>query len=506
MSIMKKNVIKYLIMFGFLLLFFTKICPIVPFVGDDWYFVGSMRQPIPYSGIFNPSKIFPEILQALCGYIGAYIIYPLTHDYVGSLALSAAIIVSLFIALLCYLFNSFLVKRLNINFKKSTIYESLFLIIFFILFKRENGNSYYGFWSVNFTCYFNYIIPGIINACIVLYMMSFKNFQEKFEKSSYLYKGFFAICIYFAIFSSIQFNIILASYALVSIFELAIEKFKKNYKKMDKIKCIIKKSWVFLLIIVLWLIAIYYDSTGLRGKMLKHTNWFTVDNFIKTINNLKALYILCYKPLIVIFMLGLISLIIYSIKNKTIKKFRYAILTGSLLIINTLYLIVLYMKADSGYASRVDATWAIIFYLVLFIMLIIIMCNKIFKFTEIFIPIFVVIFGIAGFNMNYPFEQSVYDAVEAKQIDNYIINQIVEADKAGHCFVNVKVPKNDSDTNWPQPYNMALWLQNTLYSHKIIRTRMRIEFIPDKKLNKKLYKKNYSSVPYIDFERSKYLK
>ena len=502
------NILKYLIYFVLLMIFFTVVCPIVPYEGDDWYFIGSMRQPIPYFDIFNPSKVLPEVLEPICGNIGAYIIYPITHDYIGSLSLAAAIVISGLIVLMLYLFYSVLTKRFKIEEKSALIYEFLFIILFFIIFKRDNAASYYGFWSKSFNCYFNYTILGIFNACVVLFMMKYENFQDRFNKYSYIGKGFFLILLYFTIFSSLQFSIILASFAFIKIVDVLVNEIKKLKKKnfKDIIMNSFKNSYIYYGILLLWIVALIYDFSGLRGKMVSSSNWLTYANFKATIDSLISLYKLTYKPLITITVISFVLVIIGAIKNKKYSNLYLLLKVFSLFIINTIFLVLLYMNAGAGYAARVDATWGILFYLILLIMSLVIICNDYIKFTQIFVPIIIVIFTIVTFNFNYPFAQSVFDAKAAKKVDNYIINQIIEADKKGECCVSVKVPKYaNSGSNWPLPYNMATWLQNTLYAHKIIRSRMYIRFVPDKKAFDKLLNKNYSNMPFFDFERSKQL-
>lgn len=505
---MKKSIItifKYALLFLVLFVFFYRLCPIVPYVGDDWYFLGAMRQPIPYSGVFNPSKVFPEILQPICGYIGAYVIYPITHNYVDSISISASIIVSLFIVLLCYLFFNVLRKKLNFSFKKATLYELLFLIIFFVIFKRETPESYYGFWSINFTCYFNYLLPGIINACIVLYMMSFDDFNKSFFKLSIVSKGLFLTGLYFCIFSSIQLNIIVASYAILKLFTNAVKALtNKELRLKDKLIDFLKNSWIYLVIIATWIVAVAFDLSGQRGKMVSSSNWLNLDNLIMTIKNFYWLYGSFFKPLLVILVIGLIILFIYSIRKKETKYLKKLNFFGYLCGINVLYLVVIYMKAGSGYASRVDGTWGVLFYLIIFIMYVIIACNKIYNKTGIVVPAMIILFTLVSINLNYPFKQSVFDARTAKEIDNYIINQIVEADNKDENKATVRVPKYASaGSNWPLPYNMAWWLQNTLYSHGITRNRMTIEFFPDESLTEKFLNKDYTNRKFVDFERSR---
>lgn len=120
-----------------------------------------------------------------------------------------------------------------------------------------------------------------------------------------------------------------------------------------------------------------------------------------------------------------------------------------------------------------------------------------FSFLKPFLPIFIVLISLISFSFNYqqvPATNAPYSAKTAKRVDNYIISQIIRADEEGKSKVVVKVPLDSTDanprvsaSNWPHSYDMAIWLQNTLYSHKIIRTRFKIEFKPDNSVNKRFY-------------------
>ena len=107
-----KDVIVNVFLFIFIAVFFTQISPLFLSDGDDWYFSGSIRLPWPMWGVFNPSKVFPEILEPLGGYIAAFMVYPLTGDYVASIAHTQSIIISAFI----FVFFWISYKYFNVSF------------------------------------------------------------------------------------------------------------------------------------------------------------------------------------------------------------------------------------------------------------------------------------------------------------------------------------------------------------------------------------------------------
>ena len=501
-------VLFHIILFALLILFFTKICPVIPYDGDDWYFLGAMRQPFPIWNAFNPSKVLPEIIAPIGGYLGAYVIYPITHDYVLALSIAQAIIISSFIIILFYLFYNFIKSRFNKKSLEVLLYELLFAITFFMIFKRTNGTSYYGFWAFNFNCYYHYLIPGIFNACLVLKMLSKENFIEEVNKYSYYKKGLYLVLIYLAVFSSIQLSIILISFITLQLLKSILNNFKKL-----KIKEFLKNNWLYVVSLLMWFVALIFDANGRRSAQIGETNWFSFDRLYYVLKSFKSLYKNFNILLLIVSLIAVIIMIVITVKNRK-KKTEFLQLKNYwfdsiyLIVINVIYLVLLYMKAGSGYANRVDATWGIVFYILLFINVTIVFVNTKILFTKVALPIIIVLFSFVTINLNYRFAQSIFDYTTAKNVDDYIINQIISADLEGKDYVEVLVPKHeDSVSNWPQPWNMAMWLQNTLYSHGIIRNRMRIQFVRSEEAYKELYKKDFKyNGPFYDFEQDKYLK
>lgn len=94
-------------LFLVLFIYFTQITPLLPFDADDWSTLGTMRLPIPLWGVFNPSKVLPEVIGPLVGEIAAYVVYPISKNYVDSILFTQAVLVSLCVATLLYLFYLF---------------------------------------------------------------------------------------------------------------------------------------------------------------------------------------------------------------------------------------------------------------------------------------------------------------------------------------------------------------------------------------------------------------
>ena len=89
--------------FGFLFIsifyFFSYCHPLLIFSSDDWNLVTITRYPIPLWGAWNPIKVLPEVLFPFTSFIGKYLIYPFCEDFVKSVTLASAFVLSSFITL-----------------------------------------------------------------------------------------------------------------------------------------------------------------------------------------------------------------------------------------------------------------------------------------------------------------------------------------------------------------------------------------------------------------------
>ena len=511
-----KTILFHIIIFILMLVFFMRVCPIIPFDGDDWCFTGSLRLPFPMLFAFNPIKVFPEVMEPIGGYIAAYLVYPVTGDYVGAISITQTLIIVSFIMSLFYMFCKYLKKKFNMTESKALFFEAFFIMLFFFLFKRRDAISDYGFWSSDVNCYFNYVLPAILNACIVLIMARYDDFIKEFKSWNSIKKAAFYIGMYFAIFSNIELSIILSAYCLWAVIKNMLIKNKNKNKNKTENKDIIantfKENKMYIGIIGIWLISLLIESTGIRASIIQKENWLTFENAYLLLRSFRVLYKHINVFVLGFFLITLATLVFYSSKksNKKMRDELISLVIENIFILGIvfIYLLLLFMKAGVQYASRTDATWGLIFYLILFDVIYMIKLSEYIPKTNIVLVFVFCIFSIMTMSLNYRFKPSVFNYRAAKEIDEYIINQIVEADKNGLNYVEVQVPNYvEKDFNWPLPYKMALWMQNTLYSHKIIQNRIKIVFVKNDQVYNKFYKKDYEyDEGYYDLEEGKFLK
>ena len=479
----RRNVIIVNIMIAaVLLLFFATICPLVPYDADGWIYIGNLRIPWPHRNTMSPARVLPESLMPLCGYISGYLVYPFLGDYLSSIALTSAVIISGFILVMCICFLWFVHRRFKVSINMSLLYEVLFLIFFWAIF-RNRGNSRYMFYADNMCCVFFYTISGIVNAIAVLWMMSYEDFQEAFTKFSSLKKSLFVTLIYFTAFSNIYHSETLAIYCGVILLNGILKMVKE---KAFSLKEYAKKYWLYLSILLLWFVAAFLEMTGDRAGMVSSGSAFSIETPLR---QLYAMLQAIADPFMVVFVLALVWILYCSLRKKGKEGNMYfSVLVNTAIL--TIYLILL--GAIIPYVSRIEASWNLWFYVILITMMGIISFVarfehlKVFLIPALFISFVATIYPDGRFLMSN-LDHSDYET--CVNVGNYMIDQIVEADNRGETYVEVHAPiYTDEKLEWAYEGNFAQNVANALYNHGIIRNKIEVNTISDPNLFEELRK------------------
>lgn len=138
----------YVGIFFFMFIWFTKIHPLVVLDGDDWGHLSFARRAIPELSRWNPVKLFPEIFMSFCCTVAAYTIVPITGDYVLSITIMSAIVMSGFITLYVYSLGNCLKRLFHVSPEVSVFVEGLFLVLHFLIFRMGDVDNTYLFYDV----------------------------------------------------------------------------------------------------------------------------------------------------------------------------------------------------------------------------------------------------------------------------------------------------------------------------------------------------------------------
>lgn len=221
-----KGIFKYrqCLFFGLIFLsiviFFTTAHPLVPYDGDDWLNLSILRKAVPMTGAYNPIKVLPETLFPLSGLVAAYVVYPLVGDYISAISLTSALVMAGLISLYMYLFFKLVERWFSLSDYANMMVTALFFLFHFALFYEKSSPVPYLFGSGNLTCIYHYVIPALVNLCVVLYLARFDIAHEAMNLTPGR-RSVLLFCIYLAIFSNALSNIILAAYVSCHVLRLS---------------------------------------------------------------------------------------------------------------------------------------------------------------------------------------------------------------------------------------------------------------------------------------------
>lgn len=289
------------------------------------------------------------------------------------------------------------------------------------------------------------------------------------------------MAVYLAIFSNLFNNIILATYvASVVLVEMI-----KAIKNKVKLKEFIKKNLGYFIILIMWAISQAFEASGSRASSFNST---FKDGLVKAITNLKNTLSLLNKHFIIFAGITVVLSIILLIKDKKIKSLIHTyyniIFSGFFTII---YTILLSAKLGGGYITRTEVLFGFVFYgfLILFIGLGYILKNyeKLVGLTPLLILILYARTNVYGKTFKDPMIGT--SSSSCADVDNYIIEQMIEADENGLEEVDIHIPKFSSSDNWPIA-TYGVGYSRTLYEYGITKNYITVNYVLDESVNELL--------------------
>lgn len=489
MNLIKKTwkiIVVNLFIFVFLVVFFSRICPITVYDSDDWIYITQMRIPLPIWNAWNPTRILPEVLMPLCGYISAYFVYPIVGDYFYSITITAAVMLSVFVLALCFCFMKLMRNRFCLSINLSLCFEILFLIFNFLIF-RNRGTSRYMFYADNMTCIFFYTISGIINAIAVLIMLQYQDFQKAYEKFSPARRGGVMVLVYFAVFSNAFHSAVTAIYCGIMLLRGLINMAKEGTLT---IKAYLKNNKIYMEIAGIWIISAIFEMGGGRASSYISKGGISLSVSLKQLFTLIQAISDPFRMIAIIsfgwLLFRAISCFYNKSRNEAIDLF-YLLLSNLGILVG--YLILL--CAQVHYMSRIEASWNIWFYVIVITLLGISDFVSVYSRMKPFlIPVLIISVGLALYP-NGKFLMSTVDNVDyttCVNVGRYITDQIISADRAGQKNVVIQVPMyEDESKEWVFAGNFGQVVATALCNHGIIRDGIVVQTNHDPDLLEKLY-------------------
>ena len=491
-KIKKDETIKYIwygAIFIFMFVWFSKIHPLVPFDGDDWGHLSFARRAVPELTLWNPAKLFPEIFMSFVSSIAAYTIAPIMGNYVLSITLMSALVTSGFIAIYIYSLGSCLRRIFKISLHQSIIIEILFLILHFLIFRQGDSDNTYLFYCVDLNCYYNYLMPALMNASLVLFMIKNEEFDKFLKNGNGIVKGLLLVAVYFAVFSNLVDSVILSVYAGCMIIISLVDLLKKKHTWIE----FLRKNWLYLAILLFWIISAICELSGGRAALAEeHTGAF-VKSIVAVMQGLITVITWMHKMFILV--AGVLALTAFVLcffeKNKEeIKKtFVSQIIFWSIMATLTMiYTIIICAKVSVGNIYRSEYLFALFFFVLVILMFC--LAYTLSKIPQIMVclPLALCIL-ITYVNTNlHTFKESNYLNVSGKlcmQMTEDLVNEVIDADLKGASSIELKVSSSGHDANWPQSYAMGESMAITLYKHGVVSRMIDITIAPSEEYNDK---------------------
>ncbi len=497
----------FVLVFGFLLVVFLKIHPLVIFNTDDWLYASYDRIGTPLWGEWNPCRVLPENMMSGVTYVCAFVLMPLFDiGFIDATSIGYGIWYSICIMVYFVLFVMFLKKKKQLPLFLVISISLIFFIMHFMVYLRylaDGGKNQHMFMALYTTCIFYYAIPNLWNAGLVFYLLTF-DVTKIFKERRYVRIGILLVMVYLAIFSDLFQTIILISLISYRILICLIEQIKKHKKQVGKIICeTVQNTVLECLSIVLWLISLIFEINGGRSDMIGNDT--TISSIPMAIKAFFDFYKVSLSKMFIVSFVGVfvVATIIFLVKRKkqNIKDkacLKYILCFTYCLVICSVFEILIGAKIYVGYLCRADVMFGCTLYMILIFIVLLIYVLQNIRIFLIFIPlyIYVIISFSIFFSHNFTINSSAWVPYQTcKEIGESIVEQITQADSQALKEVTVRVPKFDNINNYPistVPYEYTTFsfgyiVSDALYKYDIIHRPIVVTIQPDENLNHKFH-------------------
>ncbi|MBR2774571.1 MAG: hypothetical protein IKD73_06235 [Selenomonadaceae bacterium] len=477
MKNLSAEVVMSTLIFLAMFVFFSQVHPIVLFDGDDWNVISDARVGLPKWHGWNPIKILPETFFPICGYFAAYVVRPIIGDYLTAFTLTAALIVSIFITAYVCLFVKFIKAIFNFDKFTASIFGMMFLLLHFAIFLKHNTqDNLYLFHTTDADCYFNYVLPNLLNATLVLFVARVDLTRKFFDRMTPFAITLFFV-LYLAIFSNVLSSCVLAIYVFVEL----MSRVKPKEFNLRKFFAANRTLCIFL---IFWLISLLFEANGGRAQSMAHEESYILLVLYTAAALIQSLLLDNRGLALIIFAIVTLPFMWRANKDlwRVTKKFLLC------LPLWTVYIILVTARAEATYALRPDVQFG--FFFIVFVIFLTALGFWIKKFPRAALVLPILCFALFTwiFSGKRTFCPSTFNHVPESvciQVSQHIMNQIIAADRAGFKEVTITVPKGDDVDNYPHPLYMGNNISRTLHAHGMISRRLEVKVQPDATLNER---------------------
>lgn len=473
------------LVFLYFMVFFTQIHPLIVLDGDDWTYISFARNAVPMGSGWNPTRILPEILMPVCGFIAAYIVTPIIGNYIFSITVVCAAAVSLCIVFYLYFFARMIKKAFVLSQYQVVSITILFLLAHFWAFCRvKTENNIYMFHAADLTCYFYYTIPTMMNAIFVFLFETEEFFWKKMDNRG---KGLLLLALYLTICSNMFSSIVLVVYAgAILLMDCILPALHEKNVRGGKLW----EYGAFFGLIVAWLLSILIERMGERARSsavgldreMIGRAWQAFKNALSQLNLIFVIFF-AVVVLVTVALLAVSRLRLPEDKAVCRKIFLYTLCAG----VTLLYLVLLCAVGNmTGYMARADVLFAFFFYVFLILVVCGIYIVKRVTSFEVLLPIMICVILFNCNTNGKTFQDSrcrsdLFGSKEAYTISTNIYEWVVAGAQNGEDEITIYVPEIGGN-NWPLSTYIGDRLSKTLYEHGQIDYPITVNIVPNNEL------------------------
>ena len=474
---------------GMFLLFFcfSYSChPQVVLDYDDWSYIAYTRIPIPWPTFWNPSRVLPEILMPLSGFLGAAInkVFPKLQYIKAQTAGTAFVLSSLEVFYFMSLLRLLMRRRGN-SLKIAAGLTAVFCLLHFLAFRTSAiGNSYL-FQSANLTCCYFYLIPALLNAGMSNMLLSSEKETLSFMPGKERFRTAIIFCgLYFSLFSNLYASILLSSFAGWDLLSHI-----RRGKGRQELRSFAKEHEIPILILLFFSIAVIFEAFGGRAKLTYQTEqnyWQNLaETFMLFIQTLKS----CNWLFSLIIVFGIIAEIGICLYQRHSEEARLLCLCGITVVV---FVLLLCAKVSPSYITRPEVLISVFFYIFLLAMDGFAAFLQKFPRSGRLLPLLILIVAVAVNPPGRTFGESYSIDCEITPetciaVSQDVVDQVVSAVEAGETEAEIEVMFTGEygSENWPQVTYMADALQKALVRHGVIDHAISLEIVPSTEFNEK---------------------
>lgn len=471
------------IIFFLLMIYYVFVNPVIPYDHDDWRYFGYFESdPIPRLGRWNITRILPEHLMPLSGFLTGFIIFPIVGDYLFSASIALAILIAVSLSglfVVSYRFFHTLCEDKNI----CTLISVMMMLLCFAIFKHNPTSNTHMFSSPTYNLYCCYVLPNILNSIMTLILMRHIILYKKLSILSNISMktGLLLVGIYFCIFSMLFSAGILLAFAISITLQRLYAALRLKKKLSQRIRefiiDLVKHYNIILIIIggtgVAMVLELQSGRSNIDWDSIYTGSLFSID-FMKLIVEAASGFLEQIKwmnsyVLLIIACIVLTTIISIVRRRGTSHQLMGPAVT---LMISLCFLVFFYiLVAAKGGTDRTRLNYCIygvFFFLVLLVSLSSLYLLQEVKYSHLLFPFILVVLTLIMLNATrWPYES--HHAKGHSKIMNQTISAISEADTLGYASITLYAPKD-----YVLPHWALSRLSHTLYYHKITSSKISI--------------------------------